>query len=88
MGMGIGAAGAFGSIAQQVFTPAGNNFGQQPVQQAPSGRFSQSPEQAQPAQPVHEDPMEVLSKLKKLLDAGLIEQAEYDSKKAEILSRM
>ena len=35
-----------------------------------------------------EDPMEVLGKLKKLLDAGLIEQAEYDAKKAEILSRM
>ena len=32
--------------------------------------------------------MEVLGKLKKLLDAGLIEQAEYDAKKAEILSRM
>ncbi len=34
------------------------------------------------------DPMEVLSKLKKMLDAGLIEQSEYDAKKAEILSRM
>ena len=34
------------------------------------------------------DPMEVLGKLKKMLDAGLIEQAEYDAKKAEILSRM
>lgn len=35
-----------------------------------------------------EDPMETLGKLKKLLDAGLIEQAEYDAKKTEILSRM
>lgn len=34
------------------------------------------------------DPVEVLGKLKKMLDAGLIEQAEYDAKKAEILSRM
>lgn len=35
-----------------------------------------------------EDPIETLSKLKKLLDAGLIEQADYDTKKAEVLSRM
>ena len=35
-----------------------------------------------------EDPIETLSKLKKLLDAGLIEQADYDNKKAEVLSRM
>ena len=35
-----------------------------------------------------EDPVEVLSKLKKMLEAGLIKQAEYDAKKAEILSRM
>ena len=34
----------------------------------------------------NEDPMEKLSKLKKMLDAGLIEQSEYDAKKAEILS--
>lgn len=35
-----------------------------------------------------EEPMETLAKLKKLLEAGLIEQAEYDAKKAEVLSRM
>lgn len=92
MGMGIGAAGAFGSIAQQVFAPAQNGFAPQqptnPTQNAPSGRFTQK--SAAPATPAGntEDPMETLSKLKKLLDAGLIEQAEYDSKKAEILSRM
>jgi membrane protease subunit (stomatin/prohibitin family) len=63
---------------------AGNMFGamaQQtfaPAQQAP----------AQQAAPAAEDPMEVLAKLKRMLDAGLIEQAEYDAKKAEILSRM
>ncbi len=39
-------------------------------------------------QPAAEDPMETLTKLKKMLDAGLIEQSEYDAKKAEILSRM
>ena len=92
MGMGIGAAGAFGSIAQQVFAPAQNGFAPQqptnPTQNAPSGRFTQK--SAAPATPAGnaEDPMETLGKLKKLLDAGLIEPAEYDAKKAEILSRM
>lgn len=92
VGMGIGAAGAFSSIAQQVFAPAQNGFApQQPTnltQNAPSGRFTQK--SAVPATPAGnaEDPMETLGKLKKLLDAGLIEQAEYDAKKAEILSRM
>jgi membrane protease subunit (stomatin/prohibitin family) len=45
-------------------------------------------EQNQNTNPKGEDPVEVLAKLKKLLDAGLIEQSEYDAKKAEILSRM
>lgn len=35
-----------------------------------------------------EDPMEKLAKLKKMLDAGLIEQFEYDAKKSEILSTL
>ncbi len=79
LGMGIGAAGAFGSIAQQVFNPAMQ-------QQAPVQTPAPAPAAA-PAAPA-EDPMETLMKFKKLLDAGLIEQAEYDAKKAEVLSRM
>ena len=43
---------------------------------------------AQAAAPVADDPMAVLGKLKKMLDAGLIESSEFESKKAEILSRM
>ncbi len=84
IGMGIGAAGAFGPMAQQMFAPMNGGFSQQPqppVQSGPSGRPTQQGAQA-------EDPMETLAKLKKMLDAGLIEQAEYDAKKADILSRM
>ncbi|MBR0132527.1 MAG: SPFH domain-containing protein [Lachnospiraceae bacterium] len=89
MGMGIGAAGAFGSIAQQVFAPANNGFApQSPIQQQPSGRFTQKQPEAETKQEVQADPVEILGKLKKMLDAGLIEQAEYDAKKADILSRM
>lgn len=91
MGMGIGAAGAFGSIAQQVFAPINNGLNtpqpnSNPLQSGPSGRFTQ--QDAAPSKGQQEDPMETLSKLKKLLDAGLIEQSEYDAKKAEVLSRM
>ncbi len=42
----------------------------------------------QTAAPVADDPMAVLGKLKKMLDAGLIEASEYETKKAEILGRM
>lgn len=41
-----------------------------------------------PSGPAATDPMQMLSKLKQMLDAGLIEQGEYDAKKAEVLSRM
>ena len=94
MGMGMAAGGAFGSMAQQMFAPMSSSTPvqqPQPFQQAPSGRFSssQQPNNTQtPPSPSQEDPMEVLGKLKRMLDAGLIEQAEYDAKKAEILSRM
>ena len=72
MGMGMGMA-------------AGNMFGGMAQQMfAPM----QPMQQAAATQPAAEDPMETLAKLKKMLDAGLIEQAEYDAKKAEILSRM
>ena len=94
MGMGMAAGGAFSSMAQQMFAPMSSSTPvqqPQPFQQAPSGRFSTPPQQnntqTSPS-PSQEDPMEVLGKLKRMLDAGLIEQAEYDAKKAEILSRM
>lgn len=35
-----------------------------------------------------EDPVQVLSKLKQLLDAGLVTQDEFDTKKAEVLARL
>lgn len=42
----------------------------------------------QPPPPTSEDPLATLTKLKQLLDADLITQAEYDAKKAEVLARM
>lgn len=76
MGMGMMAGSMFGSMAGQVFQPVGQMFAQQQA--------------AQPVQqtPVAEDPVAMLEKLKKMLDAGLIQQEEYDAKKAEILARL
>ena len=75
LGMGTAAANAFGAMANQMFNPniMPNTSGIQ-QSQTPSGNTN--------------DPMEKLSKLKKMLDAGLIEQSEYDAKKSEILSSM
>ena len=91
MGMGAAAGSVFGNMANQMFAPM-NQQNQQPLQQSqpmPSGRFTpkgvDTPERQNNTE---EDPIQILGKLKKMLDAGLIEQSEYDTKKAEILSRM
>jgi len=94
MGMGVAAGSVFGNMANQMFAPMSQQPAQQsyqPNQPVPSGRFA--PKGSEPAgvsssTAPSEDPMETLGKLKKMLDAGLIEQSEYDAKKAEILSRM
>lgn len=70
LGMGMMAGGMFGSLAGQAFS-------------------SQAPGAGRPASAETdvktEDPVERLGKLKRLLDAGLIEQSEYDARKQEIL---
>lgn len=96
MGMGMAAGSVFGNMANQMFAPMGQGMSQNTPQQqpqatpVPGSRFAPkgaTAPQTAPQSPA-EDPIEVLGKLKKMLDAGLIEQAEYDSKKQEILSRM
>lgn len=72
-GIGLGAGLNLGALM-------GQTLGQQAQPQA-----AQQPAAAPtPA----EDPVETLKKLKAMLDADLISQAEYDQKKAEVLSRM
>lgn len=48
----------------------------------------QAAPQAAPKAAPQEDPMETLAKLKKMVEAGLITKDEYNTKKAEILSKM
>jgi len=87
LGMGLAAGGAFGNMANQMFAPM--NY------QAPMSPTSQSSDKSQQNR-VHEnssdtpqdDPLESLKKLKEMLELELIDQAEFDEKKAEIMSRM
>jgi len=44
--------------------------------------------QAIPQAAPQEDPVEALAKLKKMVEAELITEEEYNTKKAEILSKM
>ena len=86
IGVGMAAGSVMGDIARSVFAPMQST--QQPqmptYQQGGSSRFGQPTQTEEPK----EDPMEKLANLKKMLDAGLIEQAEYDSVKSEILKKM
>lgn len=77
-------AGSFGANLGMGIA-AGGAFGQMAAN-AFAGNMMPNQQQTQPASA--EDPLATLTKLKQLLDNGLIEQSEYDAKKAEILSKM
>lgn len=84
LGMGMAAGGAFGAMAMGAFAQpqqTGATFG------AAATGGNAAPAQ-QPAPQVQSDPMEVLGKLKKMLDAGLIPQEKYDAKVDEILKNL
>ena len=90
LGMGAAAGGAFVNMAQNMFAPT-QQMSQQPATPAPSGRFTQKTAEDGATSTVKssaDDPVASLKKLKEMLDLGLIEQTEFDTKKAEIMSRM
>jgi membrane protease subunit (stomatin/prohibitin family) len=87
--MGMAAGGIFSGMAQQMFSPL------QPAvpthaAPAPSGRFVTKSAEGETASASGgaDDPVATLKKLKEMLDLGLIEQAEFDAKKTEIMNRM
>ena len=76
MGMGVGmntAGGMMGGLQQQ------GGYSN------PNLQFNQPQQQPQQQQPAEEDPYEKLAKLKKLLDAGVISQEEFDEAKKKVL---
>lgn len=88
LGMGMAAGNAFAQMATTAFSNPQIQQPPQPQGFGGQGRFGtggapqQHPASAQP------DPMESLSKMKQMLDAGLIKQEQYDAKVAEIMSRL
>lgn len=88
LGMGMAAGSAFAGIAQSVFTD--NSYQRHSEPQTSFGgtsRFGMSGQDTPASSPVA-DPVEILKKMKTMLDAGLISQAQYDQKVAEIMSRL
>jgi len=75
VGMGLGAGMGFGNMMAGAMGAGAMGMGS-PMQSTA------------PVAPVAEDPMASLTKLKQLLDNGLITQVEFDTKKTEILSRL
>jgi hypothetical protein len=76
-------------MAQQMFSPM-QPTAPAPTAPTPSGRFVTKTTESTSTPPKTEadDPVATLKKLKEMLELGLIEQAEFDAKKAEIMSRM
>lgn len=85
LGMGMAAGSAFATMASTAFNQVPQQAPPQTAGFGGANRFGGAPQQEAPAQP---DPMETLAKMKKMLEAGLISQQQYDDKVAEVLSRM
>lgn len=87
MGMGIAASGVFGGMAGQLFEPMKPT---QPAAPQPSqaSRFAPAESGAGQADAQNEEILAKLSTLKRMLDDGLIEQAEFDARKKELIDRM
>ncbi len=84
LGMGMTAGSMFGGMTQQTFAVPNITTA------TPTSETSkeQANSNAEPANSSSNDPVDRLAKLKKMLDVGLINQAEYEAKKADILSSL
>ena len=86
MGMGMNAVGGAMNGVQQPQTATPNPFMGAGVQQSTQTPQAQPDTSAgQTAQPQQEDPYQKLAEMKKLLDAGVITQADFDAAKNKLL---
>lgn len=90
LGMGMAAGNVFAQMATTAFSqPQQPQAPQQPMGFGGQNRFGVNNGQQQPSQQsAQPDPMESLMKMKKMLEAGLITQQQYDKKVEEVMSRM
>lgn len=87
IGMGMASAGVFANMAQQMFAPMSNSM-QSPIQQQPTGRFTQKPAAQQSTEHSFDEELERLAKLKKMYDSGLIDLSEYEEKKKQLMDKI
>ena len=85
MGMGMGAGMGMGGMMVNQMNQAAWAAQQPPPQAAPAAAPAAAPVAAVAA---GDDVMAKLGQLKKLFDAGLIEKAEFDEKKKELLAKL
>ena len=89
LGVGFGtAAGVGGAVGGMVGNAIHSAFGGSTPMPSPHAEGGPQPAAVDEVSNQQNDPIESLAKLKKLLDAGLIEQSDYDAKKVEVLSRL
>lgn len=104
IGMGMGAANVFGQMANQVFAPVANNqqnYQQNPMNQGADARFAQqgayqqqnsfqqAPVQQAPAVDAQKEEIKAkLASLKEFYAEGLISEADYNKKKADLLEKL
>ncbi len=86
IGMGVTAGSAFTEMAQQMFVPIQNTKSAEV--QATHNAKNRNNLLTDKNQSVDDDPVNLLKKLKVMLDSGLITQEIYDSKMTEIINRM
>ena len=84
--LGMAAAEPFAAMAQRIMGPDG--AGASGVGDPASAGTPAATEAAPAASAATDDPVATLAQLKKMLDLGLIERDDYDTKKAEVLGRM
>ena len=90
LGMGVAAGGAFGTMAQQMFTPMGNGSQQRHDNTSTTtSRFVQKNDNEKSINIKRDDdPVAKIKQLKEMLDIGAITQEDFEAKKKEILDRM
>lgn len=90
LGMGVAAGGAFGTMAQQMFTPMGNGSQQRHDNiSTTTSRFVQKNDNEKSINiKSDDDPVVKIKQLKEMLDIGAITQEDFEEKKKEILDRM
>ncbi len=84
----VARAAAVGGIAYTASKAGARSAEEEAAQGAPAEEPAAEQEAAAPAAPSADESMEQLTKLKELLDSGVLTQAEFDAQKQKILQGM